>query len=280
MLHTFFAAPTQHALLASFLAGLATLIGGVIVVRMERTNPCHIAFGLAFAAGAMVYVSLVRLIPTAQSTLTAHFGSATTAGLVSAGLFMAGMGLLVALDRLLPYPEAATPPNAAPAQDVTCCADHAAAQRQKRMLRVGLVSGIAITAHNIPEGFATFFSMLESPHLGIPVTVAIAIHNIPEGVCIALPIYYATASWRKALLATLLSGMAEPLGALLGYALLAPFMSELAIALALCSISGIMVFISLNELLPSAREHSPHNEMMYGLISGMGLMALSMAILH
>ena len=145
-------------------------------------------------------------------------------------------------------------------------------------MRTGVLTLFAITAHNFPEGLATFFATLESPTLGAPLAVAIAIHNIPEGVAIALPVYMATGKKSLALLASLISGLAEPFGAAIGYFILAPYMSFNVYGVVFGIIGGVMVYLALDELLPTAKQYSKGHETVYGLVAGMASLAISLVI--
>jgi len=150
--------------------------------------------------------------------------------------------------------------------------------KNQKLLRMGLFTAIAISIHNLPEGLATFIAALQEPKVAIPIAVAIAIHNIPEGIAVSVPIYFATGSRRKAFLYSFLSGLTEPVGALLGYLVLMPIMSDALMGIIFALVAGIMVFISLDELLPSAREYGEHHLSMYGLVAGMMVMAVSLLL--
>ncbi len=139
-------------------------------------------------------------------------------------------------------------------------------------------TAIAIAIHNFPEGLATFVSALKDVKLGMAIAVAIAIHNIPEGVAVSIPIYYATGNRKKAFLYSFLSGLAEPVGALIGYAIVFSFFGDVVFGILFASVAGIMVFISLDELLPTAREYGEHHLAAYGLVAGMMMMALSLLL--
>lgn len=141
---------------------------------------------------------------------------------------------------------------------------------------MGMFSALAIGIHNFPEGLATFTSALQDPTLGISIAVAIAIHNIPEGIAVSVPLYYATGSKKKAFKWSFLSGLAEPVGATIGFLILMPFMSDVVFGVLFASVAGIMVFISLDELLPTAEKYGEHHLAIYGLIAGMAVMALSL----
>jgi ZIP family zinc transporter len=147
-----------------------------------------------------------------------------------------------------------------------------------RLMRVGVFSALAIAIHNFPEGLATFLSAIEDPMLGVPIAVAIAIHNIPEGIAVSIPIYYASGKRKKAFLLSFSSGLAEPVGAVIGYFILLQFFSEVIFGIVFASVAGIMVFISLDELLPGAQQYGEHHLSIYGLIAGMVVMAVSLLL--
>ena len=144
------------------------------------------------------------------------------------------------------------------------------------LMRTGVVTAIALAVHNFPEGMATFMSALQSPTLAIPIVCAIAIHNIPEGIAVAVPVYYATGSKSKGFWYSFLSGIAEPVGAIIGYLLLMPFINDLTNAYIFACVAGVMVFISVDELLPAANEYNENHLAVYGLVSGMAVMAISL----
>ena len=151
-------------------------------------------------------------------------------------------------------------------------------KKQQKLLRMGIFTALAISIHNFPEGLATFMSALQDPQIAVAVAIAIAIHNIPEGIAVAMPIYYATGNRKKAFLFSFLSGLTEPIGALIGYLIFLPIMSDLVFGIVFASVAGIMVFISLDELLPASREYGKPYLSMYGLIGGMLIMALSLLL--
>jgi len=150
--------------------------------------------------------------------------------------------------------------------------------KSAKLMRMGLFTALAIAIHNFPEGLATFTAALTDPTLGIAIAVAIAIHNIPEGIAVSIPVYYATGSKKKAFWLSFTSGLAEPVGALIGYLILMPFLSPVVFGLLFSGVAGIMVFISLDELLPAAEEYGEHHLSIYGMIAGMAVMALSLLL--
>ena len=254
----------------TILAGLATGLGSAAVLVAKRTNTQLLAVALGFSAGVMIYVSFVEILAKAKEQLTHSLGAGPAAW-ATAAAFFGGIVFIGLIDRLVP--EADNPHEARLAEDVN---NPAATQRLKRM---GLFTALAIGIHNFPEGLATFTAALADPALGLAIAVAIAIHNIPEGVAVAVPIYYATGSRKKAFAYSFLSGLAEPAGALVGYLLLRSLFSPSLMGVMFAAVAGIMVFISLDELLPTAEAYGHHHLCIYGLIAGMGVMALSLLLL-
>ncbi len=267
-------------------AGLSTGIGSLLALFSQKSNPKLLATSLGFSAGVMIYVSLVDIFPEAQHSLVGELGPVpgSWATIIS---FFAGMFLIGVIDRLVPSSE--NPHELHSIEEL--CADcpqdsHHIEQVRKReeaesnrqLLRMGLFTAFAITIHNFPEGIATFIAALQSPQIAIPIAVAIALHNIPEGIAVSVPIYYATGSRKKAFLYSFLSGLSEPVGALMGYLILRPFMSQALMGAVFAFVAGIMVFVALDELLPSAREYGEHHLAIYALIGGMMLMAVSLTL--
>jgi len=259
------------AFLMSLAAGLSTGIGSFITLFAKRTSTNFLAVSLGFSAGVMVYVSLVELLRDAQGMLVTALGSKT--GDVAAMLsFFAGMLLAGMIDRILPD-------ERNPHEIKQMQSGKSPDKSGKRLMRTGVITAVAITIHNFPEGLATFISALHDPSVALPIVLAIALHNIPEGISVSVPIYYATGSKRKALFYSFASGLAEPLGAVIGYFILMPFLSEFVYGSLFAIVAGIMVFISFDELLPSAREYGEHHLSIYGMVAGMAVMATSLILL-
>ncbi|AMJ56959.1 MULTISPECIES: zinc transporter ZupT [Stenotrophomonas] len=251
----------------TFAAGLATAVGSLLVLFSKRPNPRLLAFGLAFAGGAMVYVSLSEILNKSISSFAQAYGDRL--GYTYGTLwFLGGVLLVVLIDHLVPNPH-----DSLDKQD-PAFHDHSHTQ----IRRVGMLSAVAITAHNFPEGLATFFATLESPSVGLPLAFAIAIHNIPEGIAIAVPVYLATGRKSYAFGASLLSGLAEPVGAAIGYFLLADALSPATFGAVFGLIAGIMVFLALDELLPAAKRYAQGHETVYGLVIGMATIAVSLVL--
>ena len=257
-------------LLLTLLAGLATGIGSAIAFFARRTNVRFLSFSLRLSAGVMIYVSFVELFAESRTILAQQWGA--TAGATATVLcFFGGILLIGAIDRLVPSFE--NPHEMHTVEEMDRRPD-----KQGRLMRMGIMTALVIGIHNFPEGIATFMSAIDDPALGIAIAAAIAIHNIPEGIAVSIPIYYATGSRRKAFLLSLSSGLAEPVGALLAYAVLLPFLSPALLGCLFGIVAGIMVFISLDELLPAAEEYGEHHLSIYGVVTGMAVMAVSLIL--
>jgi ZIP family zinc transporter len=258
----------------TLLAGLSTGIGSLISLLTRRTTPRFLSLALGFSAGVMIYVSMIDLFPTAQQELAGTLGDRTGL-LVTMVAFFGGMIAAALIDRLVPAIDNPHEVKLIEAMDEP----HAASpETKKHLMRVGVMSSLAIGLHNFPEGIATLTAALHEPTLGAAVAIAIAIHNIPEGIAVSVPIFLATGSRRKAFRLSFLSGLSEPVGALIAYAFLAPFLTATTMGVLFAAIAGIMVFISLDELLPAAREYGSPHLAIYGLIGGMMTIAASLLL--
>ncbi len=265
------------AFLLTLFAGLSTGIGSAIAFFAKRTNTKLLSMSLGFSAGVMIYVSFIELFPSAEEELQVVFGEgAGTWYTVLA--FFGGMLFIALIDKFIPNFE-----NPHEIQKIEDMDDAEQAKKFKKLYRMGIMTALALAIHNLPEGLAAFASALSDPAVGISISIAIAIHNIPEGIAVSVPIYYATGSRKKAFWYSFLSGLSEPVGALIGFLILAPFLNNenmgVANGIILAAVGGIMVFISLDELLPSAEEHGEHHLSIYGLVCGMMVMALSLLVL-
>lgn len=245
----------------TLMAGLATGIGGLITVLKGNPGDRFLAGALGFSAGVMIYVSFMEILPEGVDQLREQWGNSGVWAAI--GAFFAGIIVIAVIDRLVP-------------QDVNPHEPELIGS--SRLLHMGIMTAFAIGIHNFPEGFATFLSGLEDPTIAIPVAVAIGIHNIPEGIAVAAPIRQATGSRKKAFGWALISGMSEPAGALIGFALLYPFITGATLGVCFAAIAGIMVFISLDELLPTAIATGKHHVGVYGVVVGMAVMALSLLL--
>jgi ZIP family zinc transporter len=247
---------------------LSTGIGSVLAFLSKSFNPKLLAGALGFSAGVMIYVSMVEIFVKAKDSLAIVYGE-KTGYLWTTVAFFVGIALIAIIDRLVPDAE-----NPHEIRN----ADAGAGPSRSSLMRMGLFSALAIGIHNFPEGLATFVGALSDTALGISITVAIAIHNIPEGIAVSMPIYYATGSRRKALIYSSLSGFAEPVGALIGYFLLRQVFGDSMFGFTFAAVAGIMVYISLDELLPTAEKYGEHHIAIFGLIGGMVVMAASLVL--
>lgn len=249
----------------TLLAGLSTSIGAGIAVSKRHAGSAFMAAALGLSAGVMLYVSFMEILPTGLEQLTEAFGGKKTGTWAVVLAFFAGIAIIAVIDRIVP--EEINPHEPATTEEEA---------RRKRLMKTGVFTACALAFHNFPEGFATFLAGLEDPRIAIPVAVAIAIHNIPEGIAVAVPLREATGSRAKAFWWATVSGLAEPVGAAVGFVLLLPLMGPATMGSSFAAIAGIMVFISLDELLPTAEETGEHHHAIYGLIAGMAVMALSL----
>ncbi len=245
------------AIIMTALAGISTGIGGMTAFFSKKMNKKFLSFTLGISAGVMIYISFVELFSKAGQGLAEIYGEKAGA-IINAAAFFGGIIFVALVDRLIPENGKSEP------------------SKSNGLMRTGMITAVVLAVHNFPEGMATFMSALQSPTLAIPIVVAIAIHNIPEGIAVAVPIYYATGDKWKAFRYSLLSGLTEPLGAIIGYLILMPFMTDAVNDIVFSSVAGIMVFISVDELLPSAQEYGEHNLSILGVVTGMVVMAISL----
>ncbi|MDR1138863.1 MAG: zinc transporter ZupT [Clostridiales bacterium] len=298
------------AFLMTLIAGVSTGIGSIIALFAKRTNTKFLSFSLGFSAGVMVYVSMIEIFFKSLDALTVSFGN-KVGYLWTIIAFFGGMVLVGTIDRLIPQRTNLHEYQSTPArkdvdvlettrqylehmssldnvQDtlVSSGAMQSTGLRldsrvddstlSKSLMRTGTLTALAIAIHNFPEGIATFISALQDTAIAIPIVIAISIHNIPEGIAVSAPIYYATGNKKKAFWYSFVSGLTEPIGALLAYLILMPFISDTVFGILFAMVAGIMVFISLDQLLPSARAYGHHHLAVYGLVAGMMVMAISL----
>lgn len=255
-------------------AGLSTGIGSALAFFARKTNTRFLTGSLGFSAGVMIYVSMVEIFVKGRDALESSVGP-TTGYLYTTLAFFGGIFLIAIIDKLVPsFENPHEIHDASEMEDVS----EAEARKRKNLHRMGIFSALAIAIHNFPEGLATFVGGLQDPALGISIAVAIAIHNIPEGIAVSIPLYYATGSKRKAFLYSFLSGLSEPVGAMIGYFLLLRYFNDFVFGLLFAVVAGIMVFISLDELLPTAEKYGEHHIAMYGVVAGMAVMAISLVL--
>lgn len=294
------------ALGLTIIAGMATGIGSIIAVFSKRTSFRFLSIATGFSAGVMLYVSFVEIFFKGADALAQAYGD-NWGNWINTASFFGGMLFIGLIDNLIPsaknphetHTKAEMKPLGDPAAPLPDFEDIAAHPKQaepgahdhrlgdQKLLRMGLFTALAIGIHNFPEGLATFLSALQNPSLGVAIAVAIALHNIPEGISVAVPIFYATGSRKKAFLFSFLSGFAEPVGALIGYLMIRFFLSGNSgeippqiMGILFGGVAGIMVYISLDELLPTSRAYGKGHDSLFGLIAGMIVMALSLLLMQ
>lgn len=211
------------AFLITMIAGLSTLIGIIpIYINFKNINKI-ICISLAFASGVMTSVSIFSLLPESYKMLN---------NIVLVVIFIL-IGIIISklLDKLLK-------------------------EIDNKLYKLGIINTIALMLHNIPEGILTFSTTSINISLGISLAISIIFHNIPEGISISVPIYYSTKSKRKAWFYVFISGFSETLGAIITYLFLYKFINSNFIGITLSLTTGIMIYISLIELLPNSLEYS------------------------
>jgi len=294
------------ALGLTLFAGMATGIGSIVAFTAQRTDYRFLSVATGFSAGVMLYVSFVEIFIKGVDALTAQYGD-YWGHWVNAGAFFGGMLLIGIIDNAIP---AADNPHETPSEDETAplhdpsapipecyadlmdCGGESAPKpseedsRHRKLMRMGLFTALAIAIHNFPEGLATFLAALHDPSVGIAIAVAVALHNIPEGISVSVPIFYATGDRKKAFTYSVLSGLAEPIGAGMAYLMLRLFVGGDANAIPsqvmgvlFGGVAGIMVYISLDELLPTSRAYGKGHDSLFGLVGGMLVMALSLLLM-
>jgi ZIP family zinc transporter len=265
----------------TLLAGLATGVGSALAFFAKRTNLRLLAQTLAFSAGVMLYVSFMEILPASSDHLAPHFGATAAGWLANAGFF-GGILAMALIDYLVP--SADNPHELRADSDLdalkvaggrgTGTQDHGA-----HLGRLGFFTAAAIAIHNFPEGMATFLAALDDPRTGVAIAAAVALHNIPEGISVSVPIFYATGNRGRAFTYSLLTGLSEPLGGLLAAFALNWFLPDYAMGLVFASVAGVMVYVSIDELLPTAHRFGRSHEILACIAGGMALMAASLLML-
>lgn len=280
------------ALGLTLFAGAATGIGSIIAFTASRTNFRFLSVATGFSAGVMLYVSFVEIFYKGVDALVQVYGDYWGHWL-NVGSFFGGMLLIGLIDNFVP--EAENPHEVHPEQETALLHEDKTVVPQQapfgrdhaKLLRMGLFTALAIAIHNFPEGLATFLAALNDSSLGIAIALAVALHNIPEGISVSVPIFYATGNRKKAFAYSFLSGFAEPIGAGVAYVALrflvggeAGVIPPQFMGLLFGGVAGIMVYISLDELLPTSRAYGQGHDSLYGLIAGMAVMALSLLLMR
>ncbi len=246
------------AFFLTLFAGLSTGIGGLISLSSKKMNYKFLSASLGFSAGVMLYVSFAEILIKGKISLISYYGEVFGAKLTVVWFFI-GIITIILIDKLIPKADFSK-------------------KDDKTLLRTGIFTAIAIAIHNFPEGLATFTAAISDPVLGVPIATAIAIHNIPEGIAVAIPIYFATQNKKKALLYSILSGLTEPIGAILGFVLLSNYFNDATFGFIFSFVAGMMIYISIGELIPAAKKYDSSNISNYYFVVGMLIMAISLLL--
>lgn len=241
-------------LLFAFLAGISTMVGGLLVFLIKKTKFCYLCISFGFSAGVMIFISFAELL-TQGIKITGFFYAVLS--------FFGGILIIYLIDVLIPH----------------IYEEENYGSKGGRLKRTAILLLIGITIHNFPEGIAVFFSSVSNIKLGILVALAIAMHNIPEGIAVSMPIFYASGDKKKSLFYSFLSGIAEPIGAVLSFVILYKFLNEFVLGLILSAVAGIMIFISFDELLPYVYKHKNQHLSLLGLFLGMFVISISIYLL-
>lgn len=258
------------AFLLTLGAGLATGIGGAMVLLTKQTDKKFLSFALGLSSGVMIYVSFVEILPKSVENLSNYY-AVKNSNIYSVISFFIGIILIWLVNKLIPKYE-----SHYKVYDLEN--DTTENKSTTKLMRIGIFTAIAIAIHNFPEGMATFISAIDNSEMGIAITFAIAIHNIPEGIAVAVPVFYATGKKHKAFLLSLFSGLTEPLGAVIGYFFFIKLIGAEAFGFIFAGVAGMMVYISFDELLPAAKEYGEEKFSITGLFTGMLIMAISLIL--
>lgn len=257
-------------LILTILAGASTFIGAILGILTKKPSARLLGFSLGFAAGIMLLISLMEMLPAALATPSVN-------PILCYAMFIIGLLGYFAIDRLLPHYHP---------QDIPCktgdieCMKQVQSSHQEKLKRTAILLTLGISLHNFPEGIATFVTATANIELGFGIAIAVAIHNIPEGLAVAAPIYLATGSKWQALFWASISGCSEILGGLLTYFVLGDLVSETLMAGIMAAVSGIMVALSVDELIPLAKEVDPERNPSIGILCGMTVMGFSLILLQ
>ncbi len=268
---------TLFALLVTLFAGLATGIGSLIGFFAKKTNRKFLCFSLGLSAGVMVYISFMEMVHGARIDLGEFYGSNGKGDAITALLFFGGVLLAGAIDRLIP--DAENPHELHNVEEMQGEDNQHHAHASRKLRHAGIFSALALAIHNFPEGIATFVTSYTDIGAGIAIAVAVAIHNIPEGIAVSVPIYHATGSRKRAFWYSFCSGFAEPIGAIVAWLLLMPFITPAFVSGIMAVVAGIMIYIAFDELLPATHYYGENHIALYGLFIGMAVMAASLLLL-
>lgn len=256
----------------TLIVGLSMGAGSLLSFFVKETNKRFLALSLSFSAGIMIYVSFMAILPEGMELLESTMGE--MGHYIALIGFFGGMFITGLMEKLV-HKYAGDYHGHHSGHDH---GEHSHGGEHEHLSKLGLMSAIAIAIHNLPEGLALFTAGLKDISLALPIAAAVIIHNIPLSIAISVPIYYSSGSKRKAFMYTLLVGLCQPLGAIIGYALLSRFFNDTLFGFLFSVVAGIMIFVSLDELLPASQKYEDHHLSVYGAIAGMIVMAISLGV--
>jgi len=253
------------------IVGLSMGLGSLLSFIVKETNKRFLSLSLSFSAGIMIYVSFMAILPEGMELVESHYGG-EGGGFIPLIGFFGGMLITAIIEKVV---------HKFGGHYHGHHHDHDHHHKEDDHLsKLGLMSAIAIAIHNLPEGLAIFTAGLKDITVAIPIAGAVILHNIPLSIAISVPIYHSTGSKKKAFVYSLLVGLCQPLGAIIGYLVLSNFFTDLLFGILFSIVAGIMIFVSLDELLPSSQKGQDHHISVYGAIAGMIVMAISLSIFH
>ena len=264
-----------YSFILTLFVGLTMGFGSLFSFLIKDENKKFLSFSLSFSAGIMIYISFMEILPEGmhliEETVNGNKGK-----MIALAAFFGGMIFTALLEKLV-HSMAGDHHHDLDSDEMNHTHKHDELDKS-HMEKLGIMTAISIGIHNLPEGLAIFATGLKDITIAIPLAIAVILHNIPLSIAISVPIYYATKSRKKAFLYASLVGLCQPLGAIIGYFLFSSFFSDMLFGILFSIISGIMVFVSLDELLPTSQQYEDHHFSVYGTILGMMVMAISLIL--
>lgn len=259
------------------IVGLTMGFGSLLSYLVKRSNRKFLSLSLSFSAGIMIYTAFMAILPEGIHLLEENLGEA---GYYIALLAFFGGMFLTALVEKIVHRFGGHHHGFEEEHEHHHHEHEHEHEHNHHTTNLGIMSAIAIAIHNLPEGLAVYTTGLKDISLAIPIAIGVILHNIPLSIAITMPIFYATGSRKKGFIYSLMVGLCQPLGAILGHLILSNFLNDVVHGILFALVGGIMIFISLDELLPISRKDDDHHIGIYVTILGMMIMAIAMNIIH
>ena len=231
-----------YAFLLTFISGISTIIG-YLFIYIKGNRVGVICKSLGFASGVMITISLIDLLPNSYQLIIDKYNVIYTIIIMFLCLLIGSSISLIVNKRIQ-------------------------SREVNKLYKIGIISAIIIVLHNIPEGIITYITASNNIKLGLALSLAITLHNIPEGISISIPIYYSTNSRFKAFIYTFISGISEPLGAVISYLFLSKYINNFILGIIYSIIAGMMLNIGYGELYKEAIQYNKKNAIIYSIIGG------------